>query len=278
MRSYTPYMGAKGKVAEYIAGLMPKEVSQCLIDLFVGGGSVTFAAPKGRVRILNDIDGDIVDMHAAVTGDPEAVMNEMRRLQVSRRLYDRVREMRGTADWFALSESARAARMIFLLRCAFNANLRSPFSASSSVPINFDSEMGLHPFAEYLRGSTFENLHWSVLLDRYVLQQKNLSCVIFADPPYIISSRVAHYGYRFDMVDHLLLARKMTRINERNGGGRNVKVMLTYDDDPRGYIRSLYRKDSGWHITSLDIRYGGGHHGHATAELLITNFEMGEKS
>lgn len=275
MKPYSPFMGGKGQVAEYLVEKMPTEVSQCLIDVFVGGGSFPLAAPKGRVRILNDIDGDIIDMHATVTGDPEAVMCEMRRLQVSRRLYDRLRQMRGTADWFALSDAARAARMIYLLRCAFNANLRSPFSASSSVPINFDPEMDLRPFAEHLRGCTFENLDWSILIDRYVLQQKNLSCVVFADPPYIVASKVAHYGHRFDMVDHLLLARKMTCINERNGGGRNVKVMLTYDDDPDGYVRSLYRKEFGWHLQPLPIRYNAGHHSEETSELLITNYDTG---
>ena len=144
------------------------------------------------------------------------------------------------------------------------------------APLNFDSDKDLRPYTEKLRGVTFECLHWVELLDRYVMQQKRIQCLVVCDPPYLAATKNAHYRYRFDEVDHLLLARKLTLINDRNGGERSVKIMLTYDDDENSFVRALYRPDFGWHIRPLSIRYAGGHHGHNTEELLITNYQGGE--
>jgi len=96
--------------------------------------------------------------------------------------------------------------------------------------------------------------------------------MLYCDPPYVVTTG-RHYRYNFDGVDHLLLARKLALVNQRNRGDRRVRVVISYDDDPAGYIRSLYRREFGWHIDELPIQYRGGHHASATPELLITNFE-----
>lgn len=274
MKSYVPYMGAKTLVAEHLVSLMRAEAKQCFIDLFVGGGSVTFAFAGGRNRIINDFDRDTILMHQAVAADPTSVMAELKRLPVSRPLYTQLKEQRGTAAWWELPDAERAAAMIYLYCCAFNAKLSSTFVASPMTPINFKPEVDLTPYAEHLRGVTFENLHWAELLDRYVMKQKKLQCLVYADPPYVVAAGAGHYGHCFDAVDHVMLTRKLAAINERNGGERAVKIMLTYDDDPGGMIRALYRKEHGWFISPLPIRYGGGHHREFTEELRITNYEV----
>jgi len=167
--------------------------------------------------------------------------------------------------------------MIHLLSCSVNAKTDSPFPASGTRPMNFHPDRDLRPYADMLRGSTFECLHWSELLDRYALQPRTISCLVYCDPPYVVTETGAHYRHCFDRVDHILLARKLTDIHQRNDAERRVRIIVSYDDDEDGYIRSLYRPEFGWHVKTVPIQYRSGHHASATQELLITNFKMGEK-
>ena len=272
MKSFVAYTGGKGQVSDDLIARMPEEASQSYIELFLGGGSVFFAKEKAKVNILNDIEPDVVNMHQTVATQAEEVMAEMKRLPTSRLIYEQIRSLRYTGPWWELSDVERAARMIFLLGCAFNAKPRSPFPASTMTPLKYDAYKDLTPYAEHLRGATFECLHYAELLDRYLLRPKKLCCFVYCDPPYMAATSAAHYRYRFDAIDHLMLANKLARINQLNGGERSVKIMLTYDEHP--YIRSLYRRKFGWHVGSLGIRYAGGHHTHETQELLITNYPI----
>ena len=125
-----------------------------------------------------------------------------------------------------------------------------------------------------LRAATLECLDWQEFLHRYVVKPKRLKCLLFADPPYVVTARAAHYRHRFDHLDHILLARKLAHINTLNGSQRSVKIMLTYDDDPDDLIRTLYREKFGWHLSPLSIRYAAGRHTSKTNELLITNYPI----
>ncbi|MCH7780335.1 MAG: S8 family serine peptidase, partial [Acidobacteria bacterium] len=203
---------------------------------------------QGRPYIVNDLDRDVMKMHEAVLIDPEAVMAEMHRLPVSRSVYEHIRVVRETPGWQDFSLAERAARMIYLFGCAFNANPRSSFVASSMTPLTFGRERDLRPHAQKLRTATLESLDWSRFLDRYIMEQKKLRCLLFADPPYVVTARADHYRHRFGYLDHILLAHKLTRINGLNGGDRSVKIMVTYDDDKAGLIRALYREEYGWHL------------------------------
>lgn len=272
MNSYIPYMGSKNSVAEKLVKMMPSEANQTYIDLFFGGGSVFFAKQPSHTEIINDVDLDLMTMHEMVARHPDKVMRELNRLVVARRLYEETRSLRQSGDWQGLSQIEQAARMIYLFSCAFNANPRSPFAASSTVPLKFKPDKDLRPYADRLKGVTLECLEWSELLDRYVLQPKKITGFIFADPPYIAAIQKDHYRHRFTHLDHVLLARKLTAIHQCNGGDRNVKIMVTLDDDP--LIRALYRENLGWRIQPLPIRYNAGHHSTKTDELLITNYDI----
>lgn len=271
MRPFIPYMGAKTSVGEHLAQICSSVPHATYIEMFVGSGSVFFAKDKAKINILNDRDQDVINIYQAVAADPKSVMAERQRLPVSRLLYDQIQGQMHSHCWFQLSEAERAARMTYVLSCAINSKLNSPFPASSTSRINYDADRDFQPYAQKLRGVTLECLDWAELIDRYVLQPRSISCMLYADPPYVVTTG-RHYRYNFDGVDHLLLARKLALVNQRNGGDRRVRVVISYDDDPSGYIRSLYRREFGWHIDELPIQYRGGHHASATPELLITNF------
>lgn len=275
MKSYVAFMGSKAPVAQALASFMPTEAFVSYMEVFCGAANPFFGKEPARVNILNDIDPDVCHMHEAVLEDPEAVMVETHRLPVSRLFYEDTRRLRDTSDWWQLSKDQRAARTIYLFGCAYNANPRSPFVASPMTPFRFRPAKDLRPYSEMLRRATLECLDWSVFIDRYIMTQKKLRCLLLADPPYVLTASAAHYRHRFGYLDHILLAHKLARVNELNGGERSVKIMVTYDDDPAGLIRSLYREEHGWHLAPLPIRYAAGRHTEKTEELLITNYQIG---
>lgn len=276
MRSYFAYMGSKAPVAELLASLMPDEADISFMDLFCGAGNLFFGKTPARVNILNDIDADVINTHEAVLEYPDAVTAEAQRLPISRLFYEEIRRLRDTAAWSQLSKVERAARTIYLFGCAFNANPRSPFVASPMAGFRFSPAKDLRPYSRMLQRATLECLHWSAFLDRYLMKQKKLRCLLMADPPYVVTASAAHYRHRFGYIDHILLAHKLTLLNELNGRERSVRIMITYDDDKQGFIRALYRPQYGWHLSPLAIRYAAGRHTEKTNELLITNYPLGE--
>jgi site-specific DNA-adenine methylase len=118
-----------------------------------------------------------------------------------------------------------------------------------------------------------EHLDILDLLERYVLRPNKVRALLYLDPPYVVAKKFNLYAKNFDAVDHLLLADQLRLINQRNGGQRNVRIVLTYDDDP--LIRAFYRPEFGWHVGRLALRYGGKHAADPTDEILITNFAPG---
>ena len=278
MNSYVSYMGGKASSNDTLVGSMPPEAKITYMEPCCGGANTFFAKDKAHVNVLNDADEDIVVMHQTVSVESDRVTEELQRLPVSRLIYEEIRATRETAQWHDLTPVQRAARMIYLLSIAFNANPRAPFPASPVTPLRFRPDKDLRPFAEKLSGVTFECLDWSIFLDRYVMNQKKLRCLLNLDPPYVVTATAAHYRHRFSQLDHVQLAHKLALVNEGNGGDRSVKVMLTYDDDPDGLIRALYRKDFGWNIRTFPVRYSSGRHATATDELLITNYVIGGES
>lgn len=277
MNPYLPYFGSKRSVAAEIVRRMPAEAYETYIELFFGSGAVALEKPRARINIFNELDADTLGTHQMVGYEPEAVMAELKRLPVSRLLHDEIRALRCSSAWLRLSGAERAARMIYLHSCGVNAKPDSPLPASPTRPINFKPDLDLRPFAEKLRGAVFECLDWHECLRRYALDQRALVCLIYCDPPFVVADAAAHYRYCFSALDHLLLAHTLTELNQRNGGDRRVQIMVSYDDDDSGFIRSLYRSEFGWRVRTLPVQYRSGHHRVATDELLITNFDLGEK-
>jgi site-specific DNA-adenine methylase len=273
MTSYVRYLGAKTFVADQLAEKLYPLPGETYIELMVGGGSVLFEKTPAQYTIINDVDPDIILMHQTVAVAPDKVRAETKRLAASRLTHQQIQRERSSGSWFSLTDPQRAARMIFLLSCAVNGRVDSPFPASPMTKIKFKPDKDLLPWADALQGVTFESLHYHDFLERYVRHQKKLRSLIYADPPYTMARSGQSYHHTFLELDHVLLAYELTEIIQCNGGERQVRVVISYDDDPGGFIRSLNRPEFGWRVGTLAVPNAAGNRVNVTDELLITNFD-----
>lgn len=267
------YLGSKAGLADQLIRRMPPEVLESRAELFAGSSAVELALPPAkRNAILNDLDADVIGVLEAVASEPKAVKRHLQKLRSSRDTFNRIRDLREQPEWNSLPPAQRAAYMVYLSRESVNANMRS-FSLSSKRRSSFNSDVDLTPYAKRYEGVTFTNFDWRELLERLVFKPKAVNIFLFIDPPFVVSDGRKHYRLNFDGVEHVLLARRLARVNALNNGQqRNAKIMISYDDDSGGFIRALYRPEFGWHIDELDVSYDAGNHA-KRSELIITNYD-----
>lgn len=231
--SYFGYLGSKSGFCSKLNQRYPREAAHSHCVLFAGGLGDFLGKPKARFNIVNDIDSDVIETHATVAAQPAAVMSELEKLRPCRSLFIRLRDLRDTAAWHELSAAERAAAFIFLVKGSVNGNMRA-FSISTKARPTYNPHFDLRPYATKFDGVTFENLHWRDLLNRLVFKPTEVTLSLYADPPYVTSDTEKHYRFNFDSTEHVLLARTLTRINEKNDGDRrNVKVPASACMDTR---------------------------------------------
>lgn len=272
--SYFGGLGSKSGLCHELNPRYPAESFSSHCVLFAGGLGDFFGKPKARLNIVNDIDPDVIETHSTVAAMPLAVMAELEKLRPSRLTFTRLRGLRECAEWHSLSPPERSAAFIYLVKNSVNGNMRA-FSNSSKSRSTYNPHYDLRPYAAKLDKVTFENLHWRDFLHRFVMKPREVRMGLYADPPYVTSDTEKHYRFNFDSTEHLLLAEYLTRITALNDRDRrNVKLLISYDDDPNGFIRSLYRPELGWHIETIEVRYESEHRANRCRnELVIMNYE-----
>ena len=207
MNQYTPlppYFGYLGSKRTMVEGVLKPRLHplafRSRVEVFAGGLSLELALPPAKVQaIVNDLDGDIVGTHEAVATIPNEVMRELSRFQTSRRMFNRMRDLRDNAAWHELTDAKRAAAIIYLSQCSVNSNMRA-FSVSSTRRSGFNPQLDLSPYSKRLRGITFEDVHYEDLLNRLVFKPREVHLFGFLDPPYVIADSRKHYRLNFDRV------------------------------------------------------------------------------
>lgn len=269
--SYIGIIGSKVSVAGDLISRMPPEAfGDRYIELFAGGAGVYFVKDPARRNILIELDPDFATAHQAVREQPADVSRELRLLLDDSSTFERIRALRETDEWDTLPTARRAAYLIYILKQSVNSNQQA-LASSAKTNSSFNPEMSLDSFSSKLQHAQIRNFSYSKAVDTYLYRSTPVEAFVFADPPYVVSDKAMHYRFNFHPVEHLRFWHKMTRLSKDNGAERNVKIMITYDDDP--LIRALYRQSDGWRIEPLTIRYSSAHDpDRCRNEIVITNY------
>lgn len=270
--SVVGYIGGKHGQAPWIVQHFPQCYQrQGYLEPFAGGLSVFFYKRPSPSEVLNDLDGEIVNLWRVIQSEGKRFAREADKLPYARYLYDQWAD-----EWY----QGRRPEDRFERALHFFYFCRSSFSAKQFNKSGWAHSIQKNQAAAYR--SAVKDIAWAgrrlavAQLEcrdfRDVIESNDAPDVlIYCDPPFVGTE--GYYAVDFTEEDHVALAQLL---HEASG-----KVVLSYYDHP--LVRDLYSEGNGWIYDSritvkasegvvgdkrnIDIRREGA------VELLLTNYE-----
>lgn len=247
-----PWIGGKRRLAKHILPLFPEH--GCYVEPFCGAAALYFMKPPADVEVINDINGDLINLYRVVKHHLEEFVRQFKWALSSRQIY----EWSKATPPEPLTDIQRAARFYYLQKLSFGGKVEGrTFGTATTTPprlnlLRLEEDLS----AAHLRLSRtyVEHLEWSECVRRY----DRPHTLFYMDPPYWGTEG---YGVDFGLDQY----DRMAAIARSAKG----KVIISVNDIP-----AMRHAFAGLEMDSLDIHYtvGGGSHGRASRELLIRNF------
>ena len=197
-RPFLKWFGGKQRISSFIVENFQPEFDK-YIELFLGGGAVFFEmfnrpSAYARLRYLRenhavwpallcDSNQELIDTYRAVRDDVERVIALLRFFSYSKERYYEIRAI----NPFELTQTERAARMIFLNRTGFNGLYRVNSEGKFNVPF------GRHKNPTICDEQTLRNASYALSYATLicgdgieVLKDFNTpNSIAYVDPPYL---------------------------------------------------------------------------------------------
>ncbi|MEU0675436.1 DNA adenine methylase [Streptomyces sp. NPDC006172] len=191
MKPAFPYYGAKGRLAPWIVGLMPRE-HRVYVEPFAGSAAVLFARPRPAAHeVLNDLDGNVTTFFRMLRDREQDLARALALTPYSREEY-RAADLEASTG---LDDLERARRFFVRTTQSFNAcgaaagkraswsnGMRRGSSQATSVADLVDR---LYAAAARLRRVVVENRAACDVVRLYDAPD----AVVYCDPPYLDSTR-----------------------------------------------------------------------------------------
>lgn len=247
-----PWIGGKRRLAKHIIPMFPEHT--CYVEPFAGGAALYFLKPPAKVEILNDINGELVNLYRVVQHHLEEFVRQFKWALVSRQTFLWHKDTRPEL----LTDIQRAARFFYLQKLAFGGKVSGQnFGTAQSSPPKLNLlriEEDLSTAHLRLSRTTIEHLPWLDCLQRY----DRPDTLTYMDPPYWGTEG---YGVDFGLEQYDRMAQAA---REAQG-----KVIISVNDIP-----AMRHAFAGLHQETVSITYtvGGSGRSSAKSELIIRNF------
>ncbi|MGE5633241.1 MAG: DNA adenine methylase [Caulobacteraceae bacterium] len=245
-------MGGKSRLRQFIISLIPNHT--CYTEPFFGAGWVFFGKEPSKVEVVNDIDGELINMFRMIKHHSNEVARLMQYEIASRAEFD---FYKGINPKY-LTEIQRAIRFIYILSQSF-ASRGVTFGYGTTTrpsPQIFDCS-SLDMIKARLRNTYIENLDFEEIFNRY----DRPHTLHFCDPPYFETDG---YESPFGEKEHIRLRDILSKIKG--------KFIFTINDHEK--VRSWYK---GFNIIEVQVTYSVAKKKEARGkynELIITNFDI----
>ena len=239
------YFGGKSRLASQIVDLLPAH--DHYVEPFAGSLAVLLAKPRSKMETVNDRDGHLMTFWRVLRDQPEELARLMALTPHSRAEYVAAADL--DSD---LTDIERARRVWVLLAQGRAGTLRNtgwryyanPAGSSIGMPGYLAGYVSrVCPAAERLAGVSLEARTALEVIEKYGAHPRAL---IYADPPYVGSTRSANYRYEMTSDgEHAELAAALVDCK--------AAVVLS------GYHSPLYEDlYDGWHRAELKAWTGNG--------------------
>lgn len=247
-----PWIGGKRRLADRIFPLFPAH--ECYVEPFAGGAALFFLRQPARVEVLNDINGELVNLYRVVQHHLEEFVRQFKWALSSRQVFEWLKVTRPET----LTDIQRAARFFYLQQLAFGGRVdgQSFGTATTAPPINLlRIEQNLSDAHLRLSGVYIEHLPWQEVVTKYDREHT----LFYMDPPYW---QTEGYGVGFSWEQYEEMARLLRTIKG--------KAIISLNDHPD--IREVF---AGFHMEATDIKYTvGGGAGVQAGEVLIFSWDV----
>lgn len=249
------WIGGKSQLADDIVDMMPEH--RLYVEVFGGALNVLYRkrapmSPK-KAEVVNDINGELVNLHRSIRTNPQSLSMCLSRLLVSREIFDDIVHKRIKPT----NNIERAAFYYYSLTQSFGSKgCNFAMSAKSGRPK--DLHKNFHVWTRRLRYVTIENMSF----EKLILTYDSPDTFFYCDPPYVDTESYYQNTGGFGKAEHRLLADLLHNIKG--------KFLLSYNDCD--LVRELY---SDFVISSsreIDYTLGGGHNKKAVREVFVSNY------
>lgn len=248
-----PWIGGKRKLADHILPLFPEH--SCYVEPFCGAAALFFMKAPSEVEILNDINGDLVNLYRVVKHHLEELYKQFKWLLSSRQNWEWMQD----TPVETLTDVQRAARFIYLQKQAFGGKVdgQSFGTTTTSRPrFNiFSLEQDLADAHYRLSNTTIEHLSWEKIIEKY----DRPHTLFYCDPPYW---ETEGYGVDFDFEHYERMAELARTIQGH--------MIISINDHPD--IRKVF---SDLKVVEVDYQYtvGGSDNASECVELIYGNWD-----
>lgn len=246
-----PWVGGKRKLAKHILPMFPAHT--CYVEPFCGGAALFFMKERAAVEVLNDLDGDIVNLYRVIQHHLEEFIRQFKWALTSRQIFEWLKD----TPVATLTDIQRAARFYYLQKLSFGARAQGrTFGTSAASPPRLNiirMEESLSEAWLRLQRVTIEHLDWKACISRY----DRPGTLFYLDPPYW---KTQGYGVPFGIEEYHAMAELALRTQG--------KVIISINDHPE--MRTAFK---GLEVRPAQTTYTvGGNNGHRASELIISNF------
>jgi len=247
-----PWMGGKTRLSKEILPLFPEHT--CYVEVFAGGAALFYKKAPAKVEVLNDINGDLVNLYRVVQHHLEEFVRQFKWAISSRQVYEWEKQKQPET----LTDIQRAARFYYLQKLAFGGKVdgQTYGTATTTAPrlnlLRLEDDLS----AAHLRLArvNIENLDWVKIIKKYDREHT----FFYLDPPYF---ETAGYGVDFGLEQY----EKMAEL------ARSIKGKMLISINDHKVIQETFK---GLSNKRLKINYtvGGSHNKKQAHELLIWNW------
>lgn len=232
-KPFLKWAGGKTQMLEPILSHSPSDFNN-YIEPFIGGGAVFFSLGHNN-SIISDLNEELIITYIEVRDNVEMLIKNLSRHKHTEEHFYLTRQM----DLNSLSNSERAARLIYLNKTCFNGLYRVNKKGEFNVPYgkgkgSFLNVENLRSASLALKGTKIIHSEYSKVVKQYAKRND----FVFLDPPYQPVGKNADFKRYtkefFYEKDQVQLAEEFKALVKRG-----CKVMLTNSDHP--FIMDLYK-------------------------------------
>ncbi|ARU88304.1 DNA adenine methylase [Pseudomonas sp. M30-35] len=247
-----PWMGGKRRMAKHILPEFPAH--ECYVEPFCGGAAMFFMKEPSKVEVINDFDGEVVNLYRVVAHHLDELVRQFRWSLVSRTMF----EWTNMQVPQTLTDIQRAARFFYLQQTCFGAKpVSRTFGTATTTPPRLNLlriEEKLSEAHLRLSRTTVEHLDWQACIKRYDREHT----LFYLDPPYLETA-----GYspgEFGVEQYQVMAALAGSIKGR--------MVISINDHP--LIREVF---AGLRLKEVPFRHNvGGKGGKEVTELIYFNW------